>query len=138
VVAGYDEEFAFRQPDVNLGADLAAATGGRVEPVAAEVYDPAPARGAAETPLWPLLVAVALALFLLDVATRRLVVAKGDLEAWRETLTRRRRPVEALATPPARAPAPAPGQPLPDEPPPREVHPEEETFGELLKRKRRR
>ncbi len=134
VVAGYADEFAFREPDVRLGADLAATTGGRVEPGAAEIYDPAPSRGAAESPLWPWLVGLALALFLVDVTLRRLVVARGDFEAWRESVARQKAPVEALVTAPA-APAAEGGT----EPPPqrREVHPEEETFGRLLRRKRR-
>ena len=81
VVAGYPDEFAFRDPDPQLGADLAEATGGRVEPAPEEVYAAADTRGAAEQQLWPWLVAVALVLFLADVALRRLVVARGDSAA---------------------------------------------------------
>ncbi len=133
VVAGYADEFAFREPDAQLGADLAASTGGRVEPTAAEVYDPAPSRGAAESPLWPWLVGLALALFLVDVALRRLVVARGDFEAWRESVTRTKAPVEALVTAPAAPTAEGVPEPAVQR---REVHPEEETFGRLLRRKR--
>jgi hypothetical protein len=135
VVAGYADEFAFREPDVNLAADLAAATGGRVEPIAAEIYDPAPSRGAAETAVWPWLVGLALALFLVDVALRRLVVARGDFEAWRESVAKKRAPVEALVTTPVTSATDAavPSQHRQQD---REVHPEEETLGRLLKRKR--
>jgi hypothetical protein len=135
VVAGYADEFAFRDPDPLLASDLADATGGRVEPAAAEIYEPAPSVGAAERDLWPLLVAIALALFLLDIALRRLVVASGDFEVWKETLTpTRREPVKALETP-VEVAGEEPAAPPPQE---REVHPEEETLGLLLRRKRRR
>jgi Mg-chelatase subunit ChlD len=135
VVAGYADEFAFREPDVGLAADLATTTGGRVEPVAAEIYDPAPSRGAAETTIWPWLVGLALALFMVDVALRRLVVARGDFEAWRESVARKRAPAEALVTAPAAPTGDAAHRPGPS-PEQREVHPEEETLGRLLKRKR--
>ncbi len=130
VVAGYADEFAFRDPDPQLAADLAAATDGRVAPVAAAIYEPAPLVGAAERPLWPFLAAVAFALFLADVALRRLVVARGDLEIWREQLTpTRKEPVEAMVTAPLGAEDEGPVQD-------REVHPEEETLGRLLRRRR--
>ncbi len=167
VVASYAEEFAFRDPDPALPAALADATGGRVQPTADQVYDPAPLRGAAEQPLWPLLVAVALGLFLLDVALRRLVLARGDGSAWAAAVTRRRRPpVTAIETPrpdrragggttptdrgvvvPAGSSAPAsstepdlvPGSVEPAEPVrSREMLPEEETLEALLRRKRQR
>jgi Mg-chelatase subunit ChlD len=126
-VAGYPDEFAFRSPDPALAADLAGATGGRVSPEPAAVFDAAPARGEAALDLWPWLSGVALALFLVDVALRRLVLAKGDFRLWKEAFTPpSREPVSALETPTG-----------PDAPPPsREVHPEEETLGRLLKRKR--
>ena len=130
VIAGYADEFAFRDPDPQLAFDLADATGGRVAPGAASIYNPAPLMGATEQALWPFLASVALALFLLDVALRRLVVSRGDLEVWREQLKpTRKEPVAALETPPAVADEDAP-------PPPREILPEEETFGKLLRRKR--
>lgn len=129
IVAGYADEFAFRDPDPQLASDIASATGGRVEPEALDVFDPAPERGAAKRELWPLLVAIALALFLIDIGLRRLVVAKGDLQVWKETLKpSAKEPVTALETSVPDAPAAEP---------PREVHPEEETFGHLLRRKRK-
>jgi len=130
IVAGYPDEFAFRQPDPELAHDVAEATGGRVEPLPEAVYAAAATRGAAEQHLWPWLVAVALALFLVDVALRRLVIARGDMRRWREGLAPTRAKVEALVTtPPAAADDP-------DSPPPRPVLPEEETLGRLLRRKR--
>ncbi len=129
IVAGYADEFAFREPDPQLAPDIAELTGGRVGPDLAAFYDPAPAVGAAERDVWPFLVAVALALFLLDVALRRLVVTRGDLEVWREQLSPAgREAVEAIATDDA-------GDIKPDQA--REIHPEEETLGRLLRRRRR-
>ncbi|HSL26913.1 MAG TPA: hypothetical protein VLA54_11585, partial [Acidimicrobiia bacterium] len=97
-VSAYEEEFAFREPDPTLGSDLAALTGGRLDPVPQAVFDPAPVRGRAEVSIWPWLAAAALVLFLIDVALRRLVISAGDSEAWREGLTtartRERRRIE--------------------------------------------
>ena len=131
IVAGYADEFTFRDPDPSLATDVARVTGGRADPAPTAAYDPAPASGAAERELWPLLVAFALGLFLIDVALRRLVVAKGDLEVWKEAVRLTpKKAVEAIATPPLE-----PG----DEPAAqqREVHDEEETFSKLLRRKRK-
>jgi Mg-chelatase subunit ChlD len=127
IVAGYPDEFAFREPDPELAADVTEATGGRIEPAPEDLYASAATRGAAEQDLWPWLVGGALALFLADVALRRLVIARGDLRRWREALIPRREPVAALETP-------AEGDA--GEPPSREALPEEETIGRLLRRKR--
>jgi uncharacterized membrane protein len=132
VTAGYADEFAFGNPDPALASDLAGASGGRVDPVAAEAFLPAPARGSAEAALWPLLVAIALGLFLIDVALRRLVVGRSDFEVWREQLTTRKRPVAAIETPGAPS---APG--TESDKPAREMLPEEETLSRLLGRKRK-
>lgn len=135
VVASYADEFAFRDPDLALAADLADGTGGRVDPAADTVYDPAPLRGNAERPLWPWLVAAALALFLLDVGLRRLVFTQGDLTVWRRAVTpQKRRPVTAIGASAATTPD-APEAPASS--PPREMYPEEETLDALLRRKRR-
>ncbi len=129
IVAGYADEFAFREPDPQLAPDLAELTGGRVAPDPGAFYEPAPAVGDAERDVWPFLVAAALALFLLDVALRRLVVTRGDLEVWREQLRpAQKEPVEAIATDEA-------GDVRADQA--REIHPEEETLGRLLRRRRR-
>jgi hypothetical protein len=136
VVASYADEFAFRDPDVALAAALADGTGGRVDPAPDAVYEAAPLRGNAESPLWPWLVAAALVLFLLDVALRRLVFAREDLTVWRQAVTpQKKTPVAAIETP--RPPtSERPDTPVPPTPP-REVHPEEETLSTLLRRKRR-
>jgi hypothetical protein len=81
-------------------------------------------------------VAAALVLFLLDVALRRLVFARGDLTVWRQAVTpQKKTPVAAIETagPPT---SERPDTPVPPTPP-REVHPEEETLSTLLRRKRR-
>jgi len=140
VVAGYADEFAFRDPDPELAADIATATSGRVGPTAATAFEPAPARGEAATAIWPWLAAVALALFMLDVALRRLVVAKGDLQVWREAVRPQPKPeVTALDTSEAVQPdsAVVGGEPEAAAAPRREALPEEETLAQLLKRRRK-
>ena len=70
-----------------FATDLAGPTGGRVDPAADAVFDPAPVRGQAEVGIWPWLVGLALALFLADVALRRLVLTAGDSAAWKSGFT---------------------------------------------------
>ncbi len=140
VVAGYADEFAFRDPDPALAGDVATATSGRVDPPATAAFEAAPVRGDAATPLWPWLAALALVLFLVDVALRRIVVARGDFEVWREAMRpQAKRPVAALDTsePPAEPPSgevPPTAGPAPR----REALPEEETLAQLLRRRRKR
>jgi len=86
-VSAYEEEFAFREPDPTLGADIVELTAGRLNPDPSSVFDSAPVRGRAEVSIWPWVVMVALSLFLLDVVLRRLVLSAGDAEAWKEGLT---------------------------------------------------
>ena len=73
-VSSYSEEYAFRDPDPSFAADLAATTGGRVEPSPDSVFDRAPVTGRSRQAIWPWLAGVALLLFLADVALRRLVL----------------------------------------------------------------
>ncbi len=126
-VSSYRQEFAFVDPDPTLAADLAGLTGGRVDPDPATLFDPAERLGTADRPVGPWLVAAALALFLLDVALRRLDFGAGDAEAWREGITsetrRERRRVAAVAD------APPEARP--------EVLSESETLRRLMRRKRR-
>jgi Mg-chelatase subunit ChlD len=140
VVAGYADEFAFRDADPELAADIAEVTSGRVGPAAATAFDPAPARGEAATTVWPWLAALALALFMMDVALRRLVVAKGDFQVWREAVRPQPKPtVTALDTSEqvdAEPAAPA-GDSEPVAAPRRDALPEEETLAQLLRRKRK-
>ena len=128
-VSAYEEEFAFREPDPTLGNDLASLTGGRLNPDLASIFDPAPEQGRAEVPIWPWLAGLALGLFLVDVALRRLVFTAGDAELWREGVvtarTREMRRVEAV-----KEEAAATGQ-KPD------VLSESETLQRLMRRKRR-
>lgn len=129
-VSSYQEEFSFRDPDPTLGADIAARTGGRLNPDVGGAFDPAPERGRAERPIWPWLAAAGLGLFLVDVALRRLVLFEGDGEVWREGIrrerTRQRRRVEEVRrlqeVEPDRAPA---------------VVSDSETLQRLMRRKRR-
>jgi len=86
-VSSYEEEFAFREPDTTLGADLTSITGGQLDPEPAAVFEPAPVVGRADVPIWPLLATLAMILFLVDVALRRLVLTAGDSAAWKEGLT---------------------------------------------------
>ncbi len=123
-VSSYPDEFLFREPDPALPADLAALTDGRLDPEPGAAFDPVAARGSADTALWPLLAAIALALFMADVALRRLVLAEGDLQAWGRAIR--------------------PGKKIPPEPdgdvpeaPDSEPVPEQETVSRLLRRKRR-
>jgi hypothetical protein len=127
-VSSYEEEFAFREPDPGLGSDLASITGGQLGPLPGAVFDLAPVIGKADVGLWPLLAAIALALFLVDVALRRLVLTSGDAEAWKEGLTSRRtrekRRIEKKIEEAAATGAPPP------------VLSESETLERLMRRKR--
>lgn len=128
-VSSYEEEFAFREPDPSLGTDVAAAGGGRFNPEPGAVFDPAPSQGKARVGIWPWLAGLALALFLVDVALRRLVLVAGDAAVWKEGFTtrsvrERRRREEKVAEAEARGQAPPP---LSDS----------ETLERLLRRKRR-
>ncbi len=76
-VSTYQEEFSFLPADPSLAQEVAEITGGRVNPSSDAYFDAAPARGDTELPIWPWLVAVALALFLADVAARRLRLSVG-------------------------------------------------------------
>ncbi|HUO46444.1 MAG TPA: VWA domain-containing protein [Acidimicrobiia bacterium] len=89
-VSSYEEEFAFREPDPGLGPDLSSLTGGQLDPEPGRVFDLAPVIGRADVNIWPWLAAVALGLFLVDVALRRLVLTAGDAEAWKQGVTSRR------------------------------------------------
>jgi hypothetical protein len=64
-----------------LLADVAAASGGHVltTDTPAAAFAPGPASRPQRTPLWPLLLTLALLLFPLDVAVRRLTMTWSDL-----------------------------------------------------------
>ena len=80
-VSAYQEEFSFLPPDPTLAQEVAEVTGGRVDPPAAAFFDTAPTRGDTELAIWPWLVGLALVLFLVDVAARRLRFSVGRTES---------------------------------------------------------
>lgn len=110
-VSGYAEEFAFREPDTAALARVSESTGGRMDPDPASAFDEAPVRGEALLPMATWLVLVALALFLVDVALRRLVFSPEDVGEWREGIQterrRERRRIERALEETAGAPPPA-------------------------------
>jgi uncharacterized membrane protein len=122
-VSSYEPEFAFREPDPTLGADLADITGGTLEPDATSLWALAPLRGTTATPLFPYLVALALFGFLTDVALRRLSFTPPT-EAVTEPIRQKVRggPIER--------PAPTEDKPAP-------TVSDSETIERLMRRKRR-
>ena len=126
MIAGYGDEFAFREPDPTLASDVASVTDGRVNPTVSEAFERAPDAGIAQIELWPWLAGLALGLFLVDVGLRRLVVSAGDLTVWRAAVRPgSRRPPEKVIDDETGL--------LVDAPAPQEVA----TVGRLLDRKRR-
>ncbi len=69
---GYPRELLLEPPNVGLLGDVAAATGGKPDPDAADLFSKHPFALAAEKELWPWCVGMALLLFVFDVAVRRL------------------------------------------------------------------
>jgi uncharacterized membrane protein len=143
VVSGYAREFTLSDPNDDLASAIALTTDGRVDPPPAEAFELSPHRGSATTELWPLLAAIALGLFMLDVALRRIVVSRGDVAEWKQAVRRRpRAKVAAIQTDPVPAASDEAGDGVEVEPAPeasrREMLPEEETLSQLLRRKRRR
>lgn len=67
----YADEYRNYPPDMELLATLTAQTGGKVGPSIAEIFDPQGDHGVTRIALWPWLAAAALALYLLDLALRR-------------------------------------------------------------------
>jgi len=67
----YPDEYRGGPPDVELLRALAEATGGKLAPQTAQVFDPGNDRGRRQQPLWPLFAAAALVAYLLDIALRR-------------------------------------------------------------------
>lgn len=67
----YPDEYRFRPADIVLLQTLAEATGGSLDPEAAEIFDPRGETVTDPTPLWGHLAGLALALYLADVVLRR-------------------------------------------------------------------
>lgn len=128
-VSGYAEEFAFREPDLNLVSSVAQTTGGRVGIEASAAFDEAPTRGAALLPVAGWMLVAALVLFLADVALRRLVFSVEDVGDWKEGVqsqTRReRKRIDRVLEEAAADRAPPP------------VVSQSETLERLMRRKRR-
>jgi Ca-activated chloride channel homolog len=78
----YPDEYRSLPPDVSLLQALAQQTGGRLAPTPEEVFAPGNDRGHAQHVLWPGFAAVALLLYLFDVALRRgaIAVVQGILQ----------------------------------------------------------
>jgi hypothetical protein len=68
----YSDEYRLLPPNLPLLRALTAQTGGALAPDAHEIFRPRDDGGTRVNALWPLCVALALALFLLDVAVRRM------------------------------------------------------------------
>lgn len=126
-VSGYAEEFAFREPDPAGMALISERTGGRMEPEAMAAFDEAPIRGDALQPVAAWLLLAGFALFLADVALRRLVFSPEDATDWREGIQterrRERRRIDRVLEETAGAPPP--------------VVSGSETLERLMRRKRR-
>ena len=67
----YPDEYRSGPPNVELLRTLAEATGGRLAPQTAQVFDPGSDRGSKRQGLWPWFAAAALVVYLLDIAVRR-------------------------------------------------------------------
>ncbi len=132
LVAPYPDEFAFRDPDPTLVGDITELTKGRVGPDAAAAWDLSPQRGTSDNRIAPLLVLLALALFFTDIVLRRLVLQRGDAAVWKEAVMRQSAPVPAMRTD-----EPTGGDTPTTVAQEREIHPEEETLGKLLRRRRK-
>jgi Ca-activated chloride channel homolog len=75
LAVGYPDELRLRAVNNELLRLIAAASGGRFEPKAESVFERPAATAPRAEPLWPLLVAAAVLLFVLDVALRRIDLA---------------------------------------------------------------
>ena len=78
-VSTYQEEFSFLPPDPALAQEIAEVTGGRVDPPPQSYFDAVATRGVSDLAIWPWLAGLALALFLVDVAVRRLRFSAGSV-----------------------------------------------------------
>ena len=73
LVVGYSDELRLRTTNEGLLKSIAAASGGTFEPDAASVFEPQDSQTASTArPLWPMLLIMAMTLFVADVALRRL------------------------------------------------------------------
>jgi hypothetical protein len=95
VVVPYSPEYRDLGTDTNTLAAIARAGGGALIPDVAQVYSlPVPATRAAQ-PLDELLLVLAIILFPIDVALRRLILRVEDVPAWKAAF--QRKPARAIA-----------------------------------------
>jgi Ca-activated chloride channel family protein len=72
---GYSEELRLRPTNEPLLRSIAAATGGKYEPTASDLFGPTTRTALRPTPLWPYLVTAVVVLLVVDVFLRRVDVA---------------------------------------------------------------
>jgi hypothetical protein len=85
LMVGYADELRLRPTNEELLQTIARVSGGKYHPEPEEVFAPSERTAERATPLWPWLIAVAAALFLADVALRRIDFALL-LGNWRRRL----------------------------------------------------
>lgn len=77
MVVGYADELRIKSTNVELLTSIAELSGGEFEPSPDAVFRPVPKRHAVSAgPMWPWLLSLALLLFVLDVALRRLELSR--------------------------------------------------------------
>jgi len=77
LIVGYSDELRLRTANEALLQSIAQSSGGTFEPDAASVFQPLKSDTASTaTPLWPLLLLIAMTLFVADVALRRLDMSR--------------------------------------------------------------
>ncbi len=103
----YPTEYRFIRTNLPLLERLAELTGGKVNPKPSEVFRLPEQPSASVTDIWHYCVWLALALFLLDIAVRRLALGVPELalaftdkmvDAWQRLLSRRPMPVPIVET----------------------------------------
>lgn len=92
-VRGYSAEYRPAAGGAALLEEIAALTGGRsLAEAPAEVFARTLTAAAAQTPIWPYLLLLALLLLPADIAVRRLLLLRGDFDRLRQAIWRRPAP----------------------------------------------
>lgn len=101
-VQSYSPEYTQPEPDESLLANIAALTGGQsLEAVPGEAFIPSEEFRTAALPLWPWLLLAAMMLLPFDIAVRRLIITRSDLQRLGDWMNRGRSvavPDERLST----------------------------------------
>ena len=92
----YPDEYRSGPPNVGLLRTLAEATGGKLAPETAQVFDPGDDLGHTRQALWPLFAAAALISYLLDIAVRRAPWVRRWFDGRREQRSAQSAPEFAL------------------------------------------